>query len=136
MNMTASTHATLNQTYSNAPIRGLPPRSDVSGDTQEPRLIMALSGRSHLLYTDDMKKAYSNQPPGATFIEAVSVDGTSSATYPRIQIHDPSDAHRLLRTHVQKPSFPYSTVLVGRGLIGQDDTDAWRKQRASAAAAR
>ena len=46
--MTASTHATLHQTYSNAPIQGLPPRSDTSntGDTQEPRLIMALSGRT------------------------------------------------------------------------------------------
>ena len=130
LNMTASTHATLHQTYSNAPIRGLPPRSDIPGDAQESRLIMTLSGRSHMLYTDDVTKAYSNQTPGATFIEAVSVDGTSSASYPRIQVHDPSDAHRLLRTHVQKPSFPYSTVLVGRGLIGQDDTDAWRKQRA------
>lgn len=133
--MPASTHATLHAT--NRPLYGLPPPPDTTEAARDARQAQTLVGHSHLLYTQDVAKAYPTTAPGATYVHAAVNDGSMDAeatapppTYPRVQIHDPDDAHALLRDHVQKPTFPYRTVLVGRGLIGQDDTDAWRRQRA------
>ena len=133
--MPASTHATLHATT--RPLHGLPPPPDTTQAARDARQAQTLAGHSHLLYTRDVAEAYPTTAPGATYVHAAVNDGSMDAeattpppTYPRVQVHDPDDAHTLLRDHVQKPAFPYRTVLVGRGLIGQDDTDAWRRQRA------
>lgn len=149
--MPASTHATLHATHRTHPLDGLPAPHDTTQDARDARQVQTLAGHSHLLYTDDLAEAYPTTSPGATYVHAMVNDGSMNATvvattdpdihtsphspadsptYPRVQIHDPTDAHALLRDHVQKPVFPYRTVLVGLGLIGQDDTEAWRRQRA------
>ena len=131
--MPSSTH----QELVNVPrthLTGLPTPPGDDADDRDSRQNKTIQGHSHHLYTNDIEMAYpTSVSPGTTYIHAMANDGSTSEpnqSYPRLQINDPIDAKRLLKTNLQKPSFPYKAVLVGRGLIGQDDTDAWRHQRA------
>ena len=121
--------STQSQLQSKDIARLLPTSTSANGNPA--RTERALQGRSHELYMQDITEAYSDSI-GNTYIYAPVNDGSLpvGSTYPRIQVNVPVDANLMLREHVQKPSFPYKSVLVGRGLLGQDDTCAWRKHRA------
>ena len=144
--MPATSQSRLARAAMRRPLGGLPPPAPPASAAPE-RLAAMLRGSSHRLYDEDVRRAYGTAAPGATCVMAAINDGSSDdaddggddvedanaghevVAYPRVQINDCADANRLLRDHVQKPSFPYQTVLVGRGLLGQGDTRAWRAQR-------
>lgn len=134
--MPATTHVRLRALHPTPPF----PVPDAAA--KPVRDASVLAGHSHALYLDDARATPDGR--GNTCVHAAVSDGsmpvadadadrvppTDPPTYPRVCVHVPADGHTLLRDHVQKPSFPYRTVLVGRGLIGQDDTEMWRRQRA------
>lgn len=85
-------------------------------------MVATLLGHSHLLYADDVTRL-------GTDNYTLETDPDTTGQSERVIISDPIDARRVLRQHPGKPAFPYQSIFIGSGLIGQTDLSLWRRQR-------
>jgi cytochrome P450 len=81
-----------------------------------------LEGKSHKLIEEWSAKAN-----GGNFWYPQVSNGIKGV-FPSICVCDLDDAIRLLKNHVQKPN-SYSQLMIGDGVLSQENNDAWLKQR-------